>query len=174
MRTIFLNWMMMVMTGGFLFAAPPMDPPPDQPPPRHARRMANMGNWVGRIAQTPVFAEAVGISDAQQETLRKGLREIEAKQRALEEKIRSAAREQARACRELLGNPDLKTDVVYQKIEEISAYRTEQAKLSIQSMLLIRNELTPVQREKADAFFQKMGKEHRQRMREKRRESAGQ
>ena len=123
-----------------------------QDPPRVSRSL-NYGNWVGKRVMTQEFMEQVGIQGEQAKKLKEALEAIEGKLRTLDETINQAALQQAEIAKKVLSEPGASVDEVMKIIENIGKLRTEQAKLSTQMLVVIRDSLTAEQREKANAII---------------------
>jgi len=123
-----------------------------QDPPRVSRSL-NYGNWVGKRVMTQEFMEQVGIQGEQAKKLKESLEVLEGKLRTLDETINQAALQQAEIAKKVLSEPGASVDEVMKIIENIGKLRTEQAKLSTQMLVVIRDSLTAEQREKANAII---------------------
>lgn len=132
-------------------------------PPRVSRSL-NYGNWVGKRVMTQEFMEQVGLQGEQAKKLKEALEALEVKQRKLDETINQAALQQAEIAKKVLSEPGASVDEVMKIIETIGKLRTEQAKLSTQMLVAIRDSLTAEQREKANAIIVAEGQK---RMRER-------
>ncbi len=121
-------------------------------------RSLNHGNWVGKRVLTKDFMDKVGITGEQAAKLKAELEAIDAQSSKLDEGITKAAIEQAEIAKKVLAEPGAKTDEIMKIIERIGQYRIEQAKLATQRLVVIRDNLTAVQREKASALLSGEGK----------------
>ena len=74
---------------------------------------------------------------------------IQAQQIDFDARIRKLALDQANRMSKLLLSPDANTNEVIIAVEEIGRLRTEQAKLAVQNLLVVRKYLTPEQIRKA-------------------------
>ena len=124
-----------------------------RPQRRAQTRSFSYGNWVGRMGQTEAFAQYVGISEEQQQALQKSLGKIQKRHSEISKRINKMAREQTKLCRKMLELPHQRDDQVFEKIDEIAKYRSEQAKLAVESLIVLRDTLTTNQYPKARAFF---------------------
>ena len=113
----------------------------------------NVGNWVGRMGQTEEFAQYVGLTNEQKRNLRRVLGKIQAKHAKISEQVRKEAAEQARLCQRMLETPRERDPEVFKKIDIIAKYRTQQAKLAIESLIVLRDSLNKEQYPKAKKFF---------------------
>ncbi len=120
--------------------------------PRQSRSL-NYGNWVGKRVLTKEFMEHVGIQDEQAKKLKQDLDALEAQTLKLDEQINQAALEQAEIAKKVLAQPGASVDEVMKIIERIGKLRTDQAKLTTQTLVVIRDSLTAEQREKANALI---------------------
>ena len=125
--------------------------------PRTSRNL-NYGNWVGKRVLTKEFMEKVGIKDEQAAKIKAEFAAIDAQSNKLDEEINKAAQEQALIAKKVLSEPGAKTDEIMKIIERIGQYRTEQAKLATQRLVVIRDNLTKEQREKASEILTIEGK----------------
>lgn len=137
-----------------------------QPPargeiPRHSRAL-NYGNWVGRQVLTKEFIEQVGIKREQEEKLKREFAKLEAQSRTLDESINQAALEQAKVAKKVLAEPGANVDDVMKIIERIGKLRTEQAKITTQVLVVIRDNLTDEQRVKANEIIAAEGEKRMQ------------
>ena len=121
------------------------------------RRRIDYGNWLGAMVVSEKFIKEIGISDEQVSKLKTALAQFDEEGRKLEEEIRQNARQQAEKCRELLGKPGDDAGEVLAIVEKIGKLRTEQAKISIKTLMTIRDTLNDEQREKALAFIRSEG-----------------
>jgi hypothetical protein len=121
-------------------------------------RSLNHGNWVGKRVLTPEFMEKVGIRGDQAAKLKAEMDALDAKSGQLDEVINKAAAEQAEVAKKVLAEPGAKTDEIMKMIERIGQYRIEQAKLATQRLVVIRDTLTPEQRQKASELLNVEGK----------------
>ena len=112
-------------------------------------RTPNYGNWVGKQVMNPEFMEKVDIQAEQAQKLKAEIDKIETRLKALDEEINKAALQQADIARKVLAEPGTSAEEIMKLIERIGAMRTEQAKLSTQILMVIRDNLTEEQRKKA-------------------------
>lgn len=122
------------------------------------QRGLNHGNWIGKRVLTKEFMDKVGIQGEQAAKLKAELEGIDAKAGKLDEGINKAALEQAQIAKKVLSEPGANTDEIMKIIERIGQYRIEQAKLATQRLVVIRDNLTAAQREKASEILNGEGK----------------
>ena len=125
--------------------------------PRMSRSL-NRGNWVGKHVLTKEFMDKVGIQGDQAAKLKAEFEVLDAKASKLEEEINKAALEQAEIAKKVLSEPGASADEIMKIIERIGQYRTEQAKLATLRLIVIRDNLTAAQREKASEIISVEGK----------------
>jgi len=116
--------------------------------PRMSRSL-NYGNWVGKHIMNPEFMEKVGIQDEQAQKLKTEMDKIDTRLKMLDDTINTAALQQAEIAKKVLAEPGSSAEEIMKLIEHIGAMRTEQAKLSTQILVVIRDSLTEEQRKKA-------------------------
>ncbi len=125
--------------------------------PRLSRSL-NHGNWVGKRVLTKEFMDKVGIQGEQAAKLTGELEGIDVQSSKLDERINQAALEQAEIAKKVLSEPGANTDEIMKIIERIGQYRIEQAKLATQRLVVIRDNLTAEQRNKASEIIRGEGK----------------
>ena len=123
-----------------------------QEPLRQSRTL-NYGNWVGKRVMMPDFMAQVGIQGEQAKKLKEALDAIDVQLKTLDETINQTALQQAEVAKKVLSEPGASVDEIMSIIERIGKLRTEQAKLSTQMLVVIRDSLTAEQREKANALI---------------------
>ena len=116
---------------------------------RKARVSFGRGNWVGKRIMTPEFLDKIGVTGEQAAKLKAKSDEIEKQSQKVEEEITKAAMEQAEIAKKVLAEPGASTDEMMALIEKIGKLRTEQAKLATQRLIIMRDNLTTEQRQKA-------------------------
>ena len=116
-------------------------------------RSLNYGNWVGRHITNKEFMEKVGIADEQAKKIKEEMDKIDARLRELDVTINQAAMQQAEIAKKVLAEPGASVDEIMTVIERIGQLRTEQAKLSTQILVLVRDNLTDEQRKKAQELI---------------------
>ncbi len=134
---------------------------PDAVTNRERTRMSrtlNYGNWVGKQVMNAEFMEKVGIRDEQAKKIKADMDKIDARLKELEDDIHTAALQQAESAKKLLSKPGAPVDELMEHIERIGAMRTEQAKLSTQILVMIRDTLTEEQRTKSHELIKEEGR----------------
>ena len=121
-------------------------------------RSLNYGNWVGKRVLTKDFMEKVGIKEEQAAKIKAEFERIDVQTHKIDESISKAALEQAEIAKKVLAEPGANTDEIMKIIERIGQYRTEQAKLATLRLVVIRDNLTAAQREKASEILNGEGK----------------
>lgn len=136
----------------------------DRETARRARDVSERGNWMARRVVSKEFAEKVGIEGDQAKKIKAEMDALDKQSAALNEEISKAAVQQAEIAKKVLSEPGANVDEIMKIIERIGSYRTEQAKLATKRLVVIRDNLTPEQREKASAILdeehKKMREEH--------------
>ena len=126
--------------------------------------MGSRGNWVAKRVLSKDFMEKVGIQGEQAAKIKAALDALDKQSAKLDEQIQHEATRQAEIAKHVLTEPGASVDEIMTIIARIGTYRTEQAKLAIQRLVVIRDNLTAEQREKASAILNeevKKGKEER-------------
>jgi hypothetical protein len=116
-------------------------------------RSLNYGNWVGRHIMNKEFMEQVGIKDEQAKKIKDEMDKIDARLKTIDETISQAAIQQAEIAKKVLSEPGASIDEMMKLIDQIGQFRTEQAKLSTQILVIIRDSLTEEQRKKAQELI---------------------
>ena len=104
---------------------------------------------IDRLLNNPKLTTEIGLNEDQVARLREEGHEIEVRQMELESRIRKLALLQADHMSKLLLSPEVNTNEVMKGVEALGQLRTEQAKLTIQALLVVRKHLTPEQIRKA-------------------------
>jgi hypothetical protein len=116
---------------------------------RGERRMGGEGGDQGmmimRMLANPKVLEEAGISTAQADKLKAALKEVEEKMIDLDASIKKASLTQAEQMSKLLADAQSSPKELMATVEKIGDLRTEQAKLQIQRLVAIRENLTPDQ-----------------------------
>ena len=131
---------------------------------KHPREATDRGNWVARRVVSKEFMDKVGIQGDQAKKIKADLDAIDRQSFKLTEEIAKAAAQQAEIAKKVLSEPGANVDEIMKIIERIGAFRTEQAKLATRRLVVIRDNLTAEQREKASAILD----EEQRKMREAR------
>ena len=134
----------------------------DRPDRMRMARPMNYGNWVGRQVMEKEFMEKVGIKDEQAAKLKEEIEKIEARRKTTEETIDQLAAQQAEIAKKVLAEPGADIEEVMKLIERIGQLRTEQAKLSTQTLVVIRDTLTEEQRKKTQELIAAEGQRRAQ------------
>ena len=124
---------------------------------RAARRMApneRKGEQMGERLIDHLLANArltteIGLTEDTVARLREESHALQARQIDLDAQIRKLSLSQADRMSKLLLSADVNTNEVMKSVEEIGRLRTEQAKLAVQHLLVVRQYLTPDQIRKA-------------------------
>ncbi len=106
--------------------------------------------WFGKVLRNPEFAARIGLTEEQQATIDKALAELGDKHTRLRQQMEAAALKQAR----LMMAEDLDEEALMSAVEETGHLRTEQAKLRIKHLLVMRKTLTPEQTTAVRKFMQ--------------------
>ena len=124
----------------------------------HPAMMAGM--WVPRMLSNKENLEKIGVTDeAKCAKIVESLTSLKEEGEKLEQKIRDISREQAQLMRGLLKDKAADPQAVMEKIDEVAKLRAEQGRLSVKSILVLRDNLTPEQLEKASALIHERGRE---------------
>ena len=118
------------------------------------------GAWVPRMLASKASLEKIGVTD---EALRTKLlaefKPLKEQGDVLEQRVREISREQAQLMRGLLKDKASDPKAVMDKIDEVAKLRAEQGRLSVRAMLVLRDNLSPEQLEKAREFILERGRE---------------
>lgn len=136
-------------------------PPPrlmDQPmrPPREKFRGRNPN--IENLLKSKEIAKKLGITDEQRETMLRRFNAIHEKEKILFEQQEAAAVQQAK----LLLQKDIDKDALFKAVEKTGAIRTEIAKLRIEKILIMREELTDEQQMKLRVYINKNRRHNRE------------
>lgn len=129
---------------------------------RHTRTAMGRGNWVGKRIMTPEFMNKIGVQGEQATKIKTQLDQLDKQTQSVENEITKSAMEQAEIAKKVLAEPGADTEEMMQLIEKIGKLRTEQAKLATKRLIIMRDNLTPEQREKASAFLSEEQKKWRE------------
>jgi hypothetical protein len=105
----------------------------------------DQGMMIMRMLANPKVLEEAGISTAQADKLKAALKEVEEKMIDLDASIKKASLTQAELMSKLLADAQSSPKELMATVEKIGDLRTEQAKLQIQRLVAIRENLTPDQ-----------------------------
>ena len=104
---------------------------------------------IDRLLANPKLTAEIGLTEEAVAKLREESRVLQAQQIDLDAQIRKLSLDQADRMSKLLLAADANTNEVMKTVEEIGRLRTEQAKLAVQHLMIIRRHLTPDQIRKA-------------------------
>ena len=121
---------------------------------------------IDRLLANPKFVAELGLTDDTVNKLHDEMKGVQDQFIDLDAQIRKLALEQAEQMSRCLQSAEAGTNGLMKVVEEIGKQRTEQAKLAIQRLLVIRKYLTPEQIRKARELV-------RERMQQKERETRG-
>ncbi|MBR0057451.1 MAG: hypothetical protein IJP66_09000 [Kiritimatiellae bacterium] len=144
-------------------AGQPGKPGRAEAPRRHqagAAMMPSAGMWVPKMLSSKETLAKIGVTDeAEAERLAAAFGDFESQGLELEAKIREISREQAGLFGELLRGKEADPESVMGKIDEIAELRAKQGRLSVQSIIFLRDSLTQEQIDKALALVRERGRE---------------
>ena len=129
---------------------------------RHPRTTLGRGNWVGKRIMTQEFLDKIGVQGEQAAKLKTQVEQLDKQSQKVEEEITKAAMDQAEIAKKVLSEPGADTEEMMRFIEKIGKLRTEQAKLATRRLIVMRDNLTPEQREKASAVLTEEQKKWRE------------
>ena len=129
-------------------------------PPMRGPMMQQSGIWVTRMLSSKHGLERIGVTDpALCDKIIAAMAPLKEKGDALEQKIRALAREQAELTRGLLEDKTREPKPVMEKIDEVARLRAKQGKLSVNALLILRDNLPPEQLAKAKSMILERGRE---------------
>ena len=132
----------------------------------HGPMMHAAGAWVPRMLADKASLEKIGVMDEALGTkILAELKPLREQGDVLEKKIREISREQAQLMRGLLKDKASDPKAAMDKIDEVAKLRAEQGRLSVRAIVVLRDNLSPEQLEKAREFILERGRE-RGRMRQ--------
>ena len=132
----------------------------------HGPMMHAAGAWVPRMLADKASLEKIGVTDGALCTkLLAELKPLKEQGDVLEKKIREISREQAQLMRGLLKDKSSDPKAAMDKIDEVAKLRAEQGRLSVRALIVLRDNLSSEQLEKAREFILERGRE-RGRMRQ--------
>ena len=118
------------------------------PPPM--MMMHGSGAMMLRMLSSKPALERIGVTEeAQSQKIIDAIKPLRAEGDKLEMRIREIMREQAQAQRELLKDKAADPKVAMEEVGELEKLRAEQGRLAIKAILVLRDNLTPEQAEKA-------------------------
>ena len=124
--------------------------------------MGGQGPWLVRMFTKKENFEKLGISDkAKADKLLADLESIKDEGNAIEKKVREISREQAELMRKLFADKATDSKEVMAKIDEVAKLRAEQARLSVKTILTLRENLTEEQMQNARNMMMERGQMRR-------------
>ena len=124
--------------------------------------MGGQGPWLVRMFTKKENFEKLGISDkAKADKLLADLESIKDEGNAIEKKVREISREQAELMRKLFADKAADSKEVMAKIDEVAKLRADQARLSVKTILMLRENLTEEQMKNARNMMMERGKARR-------------
>ena len=124
--------------------------------------MGGQGPWLVRMFTKKDNFEKLGISDkAKADKLLADLESIKDEGDAIEKKVREISREQAELMRKLFADKATDSKEVMAKIDEVAKLRADQARLSVKTILMLRENLTEEQMQNARNMMMERGKVRR-------------
>ena len=120
--------------------------------------MGGQGPWLVRMFTKKENFEKLGISDkAKADKLLADLEKIKDEGNAIEKKVREISREQAELMRKLFADKAADSKEVMAKIDEVAKLRADQARLSVKTILMLRENLTEEQMQNARNMMMERG-----------------
>ena len=124
--------------------------------------MQGQGPWLVRMFTKKENFSKLGIADkAKADKLLADLEAIKTEGNALEKKIREISREQAELMRKLFADKTSDSKEVMNKIDEVAKLRADQARLSVKTIMMLRENLSDEQMENARGMMMERGKMRR-------------
>ena len=124
--------------------------------------MGGQGPWLVRMFTKKDNFEKLGITDkAKADKLLADLESIKDEGNAIEKKVREISREQAELMRKLFADKAADSKEVMAKIDEVAKLRAEQARLSVKTILMLRENLTEEQMQNARNMMMERGQMRR-------------
>ena len=128
--------------------------------PMHGPGPMMQGAWVPRMLSSKASLEKIGVADEALSTkLLAELKPLKVQGDMLEKKLHEVSREQFRMMQGLLRDKGADSKAVMEKIDEVAKLRAEQGRLSVRALVVLRDNLSPEQLEKARAFIMERGRE---------------
>ena len=128
--------------------------------PMHGPGPMMQGAWVPRMLSNKASLEKIGVTDVALCTkLLAELKPLKEQGEMLEKKLHEVSREQFRMMQGLLRDKGADSKAVMEKIDEVAKLRAEQGRLSVRALVVLRDNLSPEQLEKARAFIMERGRE---------------
>ena len=124
--------------------------------------MGGQGPWLVRMFTKKDNFEKLGITDkAKADKLLADLESIKDEGNAIEKKVREISREQAELMRKLFADKAADSKEVMAKIDEVAKLRADQARLSVKTILMLRENLTEEQMQNARNMMMERGQMRR-------------
>ena len=124
--------------------------------------MGGQGPWLVKMFTKKDNFEKLGITDkAKADKLLADLESIKDEGNAIEKKVREISREQAELMRKLFADKAADSKEVMAKIDEVAKLRAEQARLSVKTILTLRENLTEEQMQNARNMMMERGQMRR-------------
>lgn len=124
--------------------------------------MGGQGPWLVRMFTKKENFEKLGISDeTKADKLLADLKSIKDEGNAIEKKVREISREQAELMRKLFADKAADSKEVLSKIDEVAKLRADQARLSVKTILTLRENLTDEQMQNARGMIMDRGQVRR-------------
>lgn len=124
--------------------------------------MGGQGPWLVRMFTKKENFEKLGISDeTKADKLLADLKSIKDEGNAIEKKVREISREQAELMRKLFADKAADSKEVLSKIDEVAKLRADQARLSVKTILTLRENLTDEQMQNARGMIMDRGQMRR-------------
>ena len=124
--------------------------------------MDGQGPWLVRMFTKKDNFEKLGITDkAKADKLLADLESIKDEGNAIEKKVREISREQAELMRKLFADKATDSKEVMAKIDEVAKLRADQARLSVKTILTLRENLTEEQMQNARNMMMERGQMRR-------------
>lgn len=124
--------------------------------------MQGQGPWLVRMFTKRENFEKLAIADkVKAEKLFSDLGAIKDEGNALEKKVREISREQAELMRRLFTDKESDSTEVMAKIDEVARLRADQARLSVKTIMLLRENLTDEQMQSARSMIMERGRMRR-------------
>ena len=124
--------------------------------------MGGQGPWLVRMFTKKENFEKLGITDkAKADKLLADLEKIKDEANTIEKNVREISREQAELMRKLFADKTADSKEVMAKIDEVAKLRADQARLSVKTILMLRENLTEEQMQNARNMMMERGKVRR-------------
>ena len=124
--------------------------------------MGGQGPWLVRMFTKKENFEKLGISDkSKADKLLADLEKIKDEGNTIEKNVRDISREQAELMRKLFADKAADSKEVMAKIDEVAKLRAEQARLSVKTILTLRENLTEEQMQNARNMMMERGQMRR-------------